>query len=91
MCIHLAGGPILYKTHFQPSVALSSTETEFVAACEAGKYILYPRTILQEIGLEQEHATILREDNQGALYMANAQKPTKRCRHMETKYFALQD
>ena len=87
----LAGGTILYKTKFQPTIATSSTEAEFTAASEAGKYILYLCTILQEIGLEQEHATVLLEDNQGALYMANAQKPTKRCRHMETKYFALQD
>ena len=51
---------------------LSSTEAEFIAACEAGKYILYVRTILEEIGMPQEAASILYEDNQGALLMANA-------------------
>jgi deoxyuridine 5'-triphosphate nucleotidohydrolase len=88
--IKLAGGVILYKTQYQATIALSTTEAEFTAACEAGKYILYVRTILQEIGLEQQQATILYEDNQGALLMANAQRPTKRTRHMDVKHFAIQ-
>ena len=88
--IKLAGGVILYKTQYQATIALSTTEAEFTAACEAGKYILYIRTILKEIGLEQDNATILYEDNQGALLMANAQRPTKRTRHMDVKHFAIQ-
>jgi len=89
--LRLAGGTILYKTKFQDIHALSSTEAEFTAAVEAGKYILYIRSILDEIGLPQDEATVLFEDNQGALLLANAQQPTKRTRHMDIKNFALQD
>ena len=95
ICIKLAGGAILWKTAYQATFALSSTEAEFTAASAAGKYILYLRTILQEIRLRQEEATILckdnQEDNQGALLMANAQKPTKSTRHLDIKYFSLQE
>ena len=80
-----------YKTKFQQTVALSSTEAEFAAACEAAKIILYIRSILQDIGIEQNVATTLYEDNQGALLMANSGQPTKRTRHMDTKHFAIQD
>ncbi len=89
--LRLAGGTILYKSKFQDIHALSSTEAEFTAAVEAGKYILYVRSILEEIGLPQDEATVLFEDNQGALLLANAQQPTKRTRHMDIKNFALQD
>ena len=89
--IKLAGGAVLYRTAYQQAIAHSSTEAEFVAACDAGKYILYLRSLLQEIGLRQEDATVLYEDNQGALLMANAQKPTKRTRHMDLKYFGIQE
>ena len=89
--LRIAGGTILYKTKFQDTCALSSTEAEFNAAVEAGKYILYIRSILEEIGLPQDEATVLFEDNQGALLMANAQQPTKRTRHMDIKNFALQE
>ena len=87
----LGGGVICYKSKFQITVALSSTEAEFVAACDAGKQILYLRSILTELGYPQELPTVLYEDNMGALHMANAARPTKRTRHMDFKHFALQD
>ena len=62
--IKLAGGAILCKYRFQDTIALSSTEAEFIAAVDAGKYILYLRCILEDIGLCQDVATILYEDNQ---------------------------
>ena len=88
--IKIAGGSIYYKTKFQATVALSSTEAEFIAACEAAKVILYVRSILDDMGVQQNEATTLFEDNQGALLMANAGQPTKRTRHMDTKHFAIQ-
>ena len=87
----LAGGTVLYKSKYQDVIATSTSEAEFIAAAEAGKQILYLRTILDEIGIPQDKANILYEDNQGALLMANAQRPTKRTKHMDIKHFALQD
>lgn len=86
----LAGGSVLFKTKVQSIVAQSSTEAEFIAAAEAAKNILYVRTILQEIGIPQSKASILYEDNQGALLMAQAGQPTKRTKHIDIKHFALQ-
>ena len=88
--VKIAGGCIYYKTRFQTTVSLSSTEAEFIAACEAAKVILYIRSILDDIGIPQDAATTLFEDNQGALLMANSGQPTKRTRHMDTKHFAIQ-
>ena len=59
-------------------------------ACDAGKPILYVRSILQDLGIDQYEATILHEDNQGALSMVYTGQPTKRTRHMDIKNFALQ-
>jgi hypothetical protein len=88
----LAGGVIVYKSKYhQPTIALLSTEAEFTAASEAGKTTLYLRSILHELGFSQYLPTLLYKDNTGALHMAKAQQPTRRTRHMDTKYFALQD
>jgi hypothetical protein len=73
-----AGGAVGYKSKFQTIIAHSSTEAEFVAACDTAKGILFFRSILQDVGIEQREATILFEDNQGALMMASAQQPTRR-------------
>ena len=56
--IMITGGAVLYKTAYQPTIVGSSTEVEFAAAASAAKYILYLRTLLEEIGLRQEAATI---------------------------------
>ena len=89
--LRLAGGTLLYKTKYQDTISLSTTEAEFTAACDAGKAILYVRSILDEINLPQDQATTLFIDNNGALMMGNAQQPTRRTRHMELKKFALLD
>jgi hypothetical protein len=41
LILWLAGGTILYKTKYQDTVSLSTTEAEFTAACNAGKANLY--------------------------------------------------
>jgi hypothetical protein len=89
MVIMYAGGAIGYKTKYQDTIAHSSTEAEFAAACDTAKLILFLGSLLEDLRLEQQNATILYEDNQGALQMANAQQPTRRTRHVDIKKFAL--
>jgi hypothetical protein len=91
LCICLAGGIIAYKTRFQPTVALSSTEAEFMAAYDACKMSLFIRSVLWDLNIPQEAATITYEDNVACTAMANAQKPTPRTHHMDIIYFALCD
>jgi hypothetical protein len=90
MAYLLAGGVIAYKTCVQPVISTSSTEAEFVAACDAGKIALYLRSILAVLGIPQTQATILYKNNVGAQLMANAGQPTKRTCHMDIKFVALQ-
>jgi len=89
--ILVAGGVVGYKTKFQHAIALSSTEAEWVAACDTGRMILYYRALLDDLGIPQHQATIMFEDNRGALFMANAQQPSNRTRHIDIKTFALTD
>ena len=72
-----------------PTVSQSSTEGEFMAACSAGRMILFVRSILWDLGIPQAAATLLYEDNDACIAMANAQKPTTRTRHMDIKYNVL--
>ena len=48
-CMLLAGAVIAYKTRLQPTVALSSTEAEFMAACDAGKICLFVCNIMHDL------------------------------------------
>jgi len=89
--IMLAGAAIAYKTRFQNTITHSSTDAEWLAACDVGKVILYYRSLLEELGIPQYDATVLYEDNRGALFMANAQQTTSRTRHIDIREFALVD
>jgi hypothetical protein len=43
------------------------------------------------LNIPQEAATVLYENNDGATAMANAGKPTSRSRHIDIKYYAIQE
>ena len=62
----LAGGIIYYRTRIQPVIPLSSTEAELYSMTEAGKAALYIRSILEEMGYQQQVPTIIQADNRGA-------------------------
>jgi hypothetical protein len=46
---------------------------------------------LWDLDVPQMAATHLYEDNDGATAMANAGKPTPRSRHIDVKYYAIQE
>ena len=60
-----------------------------MAAYDTGKMILFVRSILWDLDIPQEAATILYEDNDACTAMGNAQKPTPRTRHIDIKYFSI--
>ncbi len=62
-----------------------------MAACDIGRMSLFIRSILWDLYIPQEAATIAYEDNDGCMAMGNAKKPTARTRHIDIKYFALCD
>ena len=86
-----SGGAIVYRSKAQSITAQSSTEAEFIAAVTAAKTARYLRSVLTELGFSQEEPTHIYEDNASTIEIVNAQKPTERSRHMEIRYFAIQD
>ncbi len=66
-------------------------ESEFMAAYELGKMLLYVCSILWDLNIPQEAASWLYEDNDACTAMANAQKPTSRTQHMDIRYHVLRE
>jgi hypothetical protein len=54
-------------------------------ASDGGRMSLYCRSILWDLDIPQEAATILYEDNDSATAMANVGKPTSRFCHIDIK------
>jgi hypothetical protein len=61
--IMMNGGPINWKSVKQKSESLNTTESEWYAAREAGKELLYLRIIMREFGFSQLGPMYLYEDS----------------------------
>jgi hypothetical protein len=88
----LAGGAIAWKCHVQITISLSTMESEVLSASDAGRLSLYLRSVLDELGHTQHHATIIFEDNRAAaVLISQASHPTRQTRHIDIREFALLD
>lgn len=61
------GGPVSWESKKQRTVALSSTEAEFMAMTEAVKENLYFRRLFEELAMDDLIDTTIYNDNMGAL------------------------
>jgi Reverse transcriptase (RNA-dependent DNA polymerase) len=86
----LHGNTISWGTRKQAVVALSSTESEYIAMTVATTEGLWIQQILQELELPQEKI-ILFEDNTSAIAFSKNSENTKRLKHIDLKYHFLKD
>jgi hypothetical protein len=87
----LGGTAIFVKTRIQRTTALSATESETIAGCDAGKYVKYFRIFFTEIHFPLTRATPVGDDNEGTISIAHHRKPSGRTRHMFIQHFATQE
>lgn len=90
LIITLGGSPVIFASRQQPTVALSSTEAEFVAACEGAKEILWLTTFLTELKIEHERPVMF-VDNRSTIRMIKNNEAQKRTKHVDIKYHFVRD
>jgi len=79
------GSAIIFASRQQNAVALSSTEAEFVAACEASKELTWLLMFLTELGVEYSQPT-LHIDNRSAIALIKNHDVKRRSKHIDIKY-----
>ena len=72
----VAGGTVGYKAGLLPTVAMSSTEAEYMETVVMGRMYLYCRSVMWDLGIPQSAASIAYEDTDACTTMANSPKPT---------------
>jgi ATP-binding cassette subfamily B (MDR/TAP) protein 1 len=85
-----SGGAVSWKSRLQKTVALSTTEAEYMAAVEAGKELIWMRDFLTELGMEQEKF-VLHCDNQSAIHLAKNAAYHSRTKHIQRRYHWLRE
>ncbi|CAK1579062.1 unnamed protein product [Parnassius mnemosyne] len=84
------GGPITWSSQKQKTIALSTTEAEFVAACEAAKEMIWLRQLMLDLGENCKCVTMF-IDNQSAIKLINNPVYHKRTKHIDVKYYFIRE
>lgn len=82
----LSGAAISWRSKKQQSVAISSTEAEYVALSETSREALYLRNLMLELDLTDLSTIDLGTDNRGAKYIAENATCHSRTKHIATRY-----
>lgn len=79
-----------WKSQQQRTVALSTTEAEYIAACEAVKDIVWMNRFLNEIS-DRAEANHLYLDNQSTIKLIKNPEYHKRTKHIDVKYHFIRE
>jgi hypothetical protein len=82
----LAGGPISWRSSRQPSITLSSAESEFVALSEAVKEALWLKLVVRELRLNLADKLVIYEDNTACINISKNPVLHHRTKHIDTRY-----
>jgi len=81
-----AGGAITWKSKKQTTIALSTTQAEYVALSEAAREACWLRNLFDELGYPQENPTLIKGDNDGSISMAKNQQFHNRSKHIAIRW-----
>lgn len=86
----LGGTAVSWKSKLQNRVALSTTESEYVAISEAAKEMIWLKNFLKELGKEQDVPPLF-SDSQSAICLAKNPVFHSRCKHIQMKYHFIRE
>ena len=81
----LAKAPVSWKSTLQSTVALSTTEAEYMAITEAVKKAIWLQGLLDDLGVGQKQVTVFC-DSQRAIHLAKNQVYHARTKHIDVGY-----
>ena len=86
----LAKAPVSWRSILQPTIALSTTEAEYMAITEAVKEAIWLQGLLGELGVQQKHI-IVHCDSQSAIHLAKNQVYHARTKHIDVRYHFVRE
>jgi len=87
----ICGGPVSWQSRMQPSVALSSMESEYMAASAAAQEAMWMNRLLQQLGFKTSKPITLFEDNKAAILFADHPGDHRRSKHIDTRSYFVRE
>jgi hypothetical protein len=91
MCFNLGSAMISCGSRKQKSIALSTAEAEYMAACEACTEAIWLRKLISDLFDQIPKSTIIYCDNQSCIRLSKQPMFPERSKHIEIKYYFIQD
>lgn len=91
MVSFLSTGPISYKSQQQPVVALSTTESEYIAAAVAVKELIWLQRFISELKVPIQSGATLKCDNQSAIKLIRNPEFHQRTKHIDIRYHFIRE
>lgn len=87
----LNGAAVTWSSRRQPIVALSTMESEYIAASDSCREAIWLRRIIGELDKSQETTTPLLCDNESAISLAQNPEAHKRSKHIDVRYHFIRE
>ncbi len=87
----VSGGLVSWSSKKQPSVALSTMESEYIALAHATKEAIWLRQLLSDLGFPPSGATTLYTDNLSAISFAHDNQFHARSKHIDIRHHFVRD
>ncbi|KAL9261973.1 Retrovirus-related Pol polyprotein from transposon TNT 1-94-like protein [Drosera capensis] len=82
----LGGSAGSWRATLQDTVALSTTEAEYMATAEATKEALWLNRLVEELGVKQEESSVIFCDNQSAVQLTKNTMYHERTKHIDIRF-----
>ncbi|KAG5867541.1 hypothetical protein JTB14_003239 [Gonioctena quinquepunctata] len=87
----LCNGAVTWSSKRQHAVTLSTTEAEYVAACQATKEAIWIRRLMNDIGESVSMATPSNIDNQSAIKLIHNPEFHNRTKHVDIQFHFVRE
>jgi hypothetical protein len=89
--VFLGTSAVIWCSKLQLSVAHSSTEAEYVALSLTARDVIWARTLLQEMGFDQDYRTVIYEDNKSCINIAESYKQHPGIKHIDIRHHFIRE
>ena len=87
----MLGGAISWNSKKQPTVALSTTEAEYMAVTQATKEAIWLRGLLKEVGHDTKEPVTIYSDNQGCISLAKNPVYHAKSKHIDIQHHFVRE
>jgi hypothetical protein len=83
--VKLANGVVCWNSQVQKSIALSSTEAEYMSLTDMSRQLVWIQSLFEELGINLSPIPLC-GDNQGSIFLASNLAQEKRIKHIDLWY-----